>query len=135
MFQCLNDKNDDRECYKQIDVGIILNGVCFATLSIILIGTVIPLFTALHTLQKGRMELTKGVKMLASVFGVFTFSYSTRTLYDWFIEANLVFANFFSGFTLPILWDFLPIFLMFAYHFQNLRVLQKPKQNKSSKAK
>ena len=50
MFQCLNDENDDRECYKQIDIGIILNGVCFATLSIILIGTVIPLFTALHTL-------------------------------------------------------------------------------------
>ena len=50
LFQCLDDENDDRECYKQIDLGIILNGVCFAMLSIILIATVIPLFTALHTL-------------------------------------------------------------------------------------
>ena len=69
------------------------------------------------------MELTEGVKMLAAIFGVFTFSYFTRTLYDWLIDVNLDFANIFSGYVLPILWDFLPIFLMFHYHFQNLRIL------------
>ena len=55
--------------------------------------------------------------MLAAIFGIFTFSYFTRTLYDWLVSPSLEFANAFSGIALTILWDFLPIFLMFGYHF------------------
>ena len=79
------------------------------------------------------MELTQGVKMLAAIFGVFTIAYFTRTLYDWLVEPSIHFANSFSGFTLPILWDFLPITLMFAYHFQSLIVLQKSQAKKAKK--
>ena len=57
--------------------------------------------------------------MMTLIFGVFTFCYTTRTLYDWIIPPNRYFANIFSGICLPILWDFLPIFLMFLYHFKN----------------
>ena len=71
------------------------------------------------------MELTQGVKMLSLIYGIFTFAYLTRTLYDWFVEPGLSFANSFSGVLLPIFWDFLPIFLMFYYHFQNLMILRK----------
>ena len=63
------------------------------------------------------MKLTMGVKMLSMVFLVFTFCYVTRTLYDWFVTPSANFPNIFSGVSLPILWDFVPIFLMFAYHY------------------
>ena len=72
------------------------------------------------------MELTHGVKMLSIVFSIFTFCYITRFLYDILVEPDLAFANAYSGFTLPIMWDFLPILLMFMYHIQNLRILKEP---------
>jgi len=70
------------------------------------------------------MELTKGVKMLFAVFTIFTFCYVTRTMYDIFVSDFLAFENAISGVCLPCIWDGLPIFLMFAYHFQNLRIMQ-----------
>lgn len=63
------------------------------------------------------MELTQGVKMLATIFGVFTIAYVSRTFYDWLVPPSLAFANSFSGVCLPLLWDFLPISLMFVYHY------------------
>ena len=65
------------------------------------------------------MELSSGVKMLTLIFGVFTICYTTRTVYDWMIPPNKNFFNIFSGISLPILWDFVPIFLMFFYHYKN----------------
>ena len=50
LFKCLEDKGGNRDCYLYTDLGTILNGVCFATLSLMLIATVIPLFSALNTL-------------------------------------------------------------------------------------
>ena len=114
----------ESECYNATRVGILLNALCFAVLSLSLIFTMIPLCSSLKTLQSGRMELTKGVMMLFAVFTIFTFCYVTRTLYDIFVDANLDFGNALSGVCLPCLWDGLPIFLMFAYHFQNLRIMQ-----------
>jgi len=71
--------------------------------------------------------------MLASVFALFTFCYVTRTLYDIFIAPTLGFAQLFSGVCLPLLWDFVPIFLMFAYHFQNLKILKKDQTKKRNR--
>lgn len=120
--------NDDAaqtdSCYDATRVGILLNALCFAILSLSLVCTMLPLCSSLKTLQSGRMELTKGVMMLFAVFAIFTFCYVTRTLYDIFVDVNLEFANALSGVCLPCLWDGLPIFLMFAYHFQNLRIMQ-----------
>ena len=50
LYNCLSDSNDDRECYEYTDLGTVLNGVCFALLSVLLICTVIPLFSALNRL-------------------------------------------------------------------------------------
>lgn len=123
VLSCLNNDNrPDSECFGETKTGIILNGVCFALLSVLLIVAIIPLFSSLRKLQQGKMQLTKGVKMLTLVFGVFTFCYLTRTLYDLLIVPNKNFGNLFSGVCLPILWDVVPISLMFAYHFQNSRV-------------
>ena len=116
IFSCLDDSSETKgDCLGATRTGTILNGVCFALLSISLLAVIIPLFSALRALQQTRMELSKGVKMLALVFGIFTFCYATRTLYDWLVVPTLDFGNFFSGVSLPILWDFLPIFLMFTY--------------------
>ena len=67
-------------------------------------------------ISKGRMELSKGVKMLAFIFFTFTFCYTTRSLYDIFFDTSLEFSKAFTGVMLPIMWDFLPISLMFLYH-------------------
>ena len=67
------------------------------------------------------MELTKGVKMLFTVFIVFTVCYVTRTIYDLCVDPTLDFANLFSGVVLPILWDWVPILLMFTYHYNNMK--------------
>ena len=59
--------------------------------------------------------------MLFTVFIVFTFCYVTRTIYDLCVDPNLNFPNIFSGVVLPILWDFVPILLMFTYHYNNMK--------------
>ena len=61
LVHCL--KHSDAEgstddCYQATEVGTTLNGVCFGILSMLYLLTVVPLFTALNNLQKGRMELT-----------------------------------------------------------------------------
>ena len=124
FLRCVNSNSDKEPCQDIVTMGVILNATCFASLSLLLVITVIPLFSALNTLRKGRMELTQGVKMLSAVFGIFTFCYVTRTLYDILVPPSLEFPEIFSGVSLPILWDFVPIFLMLAYHFQNSRMLE-----------
>ena len=71
--------------------------------------------------------------MLAAVFATFTVCYLTRTLYDITVEPNLQFMNLFTGVCLPLIWDSLPISLMFAYHYQNLKLLQNKKKVNESR--
>ena len=61
IAHCLRQNSsggDTAGCYAATHTGVFLNGACFAILSLLLIVTVIPLFTSLNKLQKGRMELT-----------------------------------------------------------------------------
>ena len=120
---CFN--TDDQECSKATDTGVILNGTCFAMLSVLLVITVIPLFASLRSLSQGRMELTQGVKMLSAVFATFTFCYVTRTIFDFSVNPSTEFQSLYPGLILPVLWDFTPILLMFTYHFQNLMLINK----------
>ena len=131
---CLKDtsRTEYQNCWDATELGTKLNGLAFAILSFLLVATVIPLFTSLLALQKAGLELTQGVKMLSAVFAIFTICYVTRTLYDLFISPNLTFAHLFSGVTLPLLWDFTPIFLMFTYHYLNLRILNEQEKNRDS---
>ena len=85
IIVCSFDNNFSKNCFNVMRIGVILNGACFAILSILLTCTVIPLLYSLNKLSKGRMELTHGVKMLTMIFGCFTFCYSTRTLYDFLV--------------------------------------------------
>ena len=68
--------------------------------------------------------------MLSAVFATFTFCYVTRTLFDFFVSPSLSFTSLFWGVLLPVLWDFIPIFLMFTYHFQNLMLIKKTKDER-----
>lgn len=119
-----NASGESSSCQGTLDTGVKLNAACFAILSLLLVITVVPLLSSLNTLKKGQMELTQGVKMLSAVFAIFTFCYVTRTFYDIFVPPTLNFPEIFSGICLPILWDFVPIFLMFLYHLQNTRMLE-----------
>ena len=121
LLHCLNSTSEGESCYDISSTGIKLNAACFCLLSILLVIVMFPLFSELMKVQRGRMELTKGVKMLFTVFIVFTFCYVTRTIYDLCVDPNLNFPNIFSGVVLPILWDFVPILLMFTYHYNNMK--------------
>lgn len=121
LLHCLNKTEKGDECYDISVTGIKLNASCFCLLSILLVIVMFPLFSELIKVQRGRMELTKGVKMLFTVFIVFTFCYVTRTIYDLCVDPTLDFPNIFSGVVLPILWDFVPILLMFTYHYKNMK--------------
>ena len=121
LLHCLNTTEKGDECYDISETGIKLNASCFCLLSILLVIVMFPLFSELIKVQRGRMELTKGVKMLFTVFIVFTFCYVTRTIYDLCVDPTLDFPNIFSGVVLPILWDFVPILLMFTYHYKNMK--------------
>ena len=79
------------------------------------------------------MDTTLGVKILTSVFAIFTFCYIRRTFYDFFVTPDLIFSNIFSGVTLPILWDFVPIVLMFTYHYKNCKSMKKEQDLRSKK--
>ena len=76
------------------------------------------------------MELSSGVKMLSAVFGIFTFCYVSRAIYDLVAGVDLQFKNIFTGTTFPVIWDGLPIFLMFAYHMQNSKKIKEQKRQK-----
>ena len=123
IVRCLRKHPDTSAdaCYTPTMLGTKLNAICFLVLSILLVASVIPLSQALLKIQRGRMKLTRSVKILFAVFFVFTVCYVSRAIYDVTVDPNLKFANLFSGLTLPILWDFLPIFLMFLYHYMNMR--------------
>ena len=61
IAHCLDEKKSEEgkvDCYKATHTGILLNASLFAFLTLLLILTVIPLFTSLTKLRKGRMELT-----------------------------------------------------------------------------
>lgn len=47
--------SDTSDCASFVETGIFLNALCFAILSLLLVGTVLPLFQALNKLQKGSM--------------------------------------------------------------------------------
>ncbi len=59
LVNCLeNDQETEDACYGATSVGLWLNAACFALLSLLLLGTMLPLCSSLKTLQAGRMELT-----------------------------------------------------------------------------
>ena len=50
IILCLKEDFDDSSCFEKTHTGTILNGVCFAILSLSLLGAIIPLFSSLHSL-------------------------------------------------------------------------------------
>ena len=47
---CLGREVDNSSCFDMTHTGTILNGVCFALLSLTLLSVIIPLFSSLHSL-------------------------------------------------------------------------------------
>ena len=66
------------------------------------------------------MRLTREMKMLTTIFVVFTLTYISRTIYDFVAKMDGSFTSTFWGVALPILWDVLPILMMLQYHYTSL---------------
>ena len=122
LYVLICPDQDDPQCFEATDIGIILNGANFVLLGLLLTLSMVPLILALNNLSKGTLQLTKGVKMLTAVFAVFTFCYVTRAIFDLTSDPNLNFPNLFYGLLLPLLWDWVPIFMMFVYHYKNAKL-------------
>ena len=116
LMLCLERDGSEDNCYGATKLGTILNGVCFAVLTACLLIAIFPLFHSLNRLQSIKMQLSREVKFLSSIFAVFTLGYLTRTVYDFTVPASVQFWQLMTGITLPLFWDFLPIGLMFYYH-------------------
>ena len=127
---CLGRTNFDwTVCGKKTQTGQILNGAVFIFESILLIVVTVPLFKALLRLQAKNMKLTKEMKMLTTIFLVFTITYALRTVYDWVVPMNGHFGSTFVGIAMPIVWDLLPLMMMLQYHYNSLLAQRKAERN------
>ena len=116
LARCFKGDASNTTCEDMASIGQRCNASAFIILSILLVVTVFPLYYALRKLRKKSMTLTREVVMLASIFGLFTFTYLTRTAYIFWAGVTTSFLKFYLGLALPILWDVLPIGLMLVYH-------------------
>ena len=65
------------------------------------------------------------MKMLTSIFTVFTVTYIIWTIYDFLANLDGTFQSTFWGFALVILWDLLPLWLMLRYHLKSSKALRR----------
>ena len=65
------------------------------------------------------------MKMLTSIFTVFTATFVIRTIYDFLAPIDGSFEPTFWGFALVILWDLVPLWLMLSYHMASSNLLRK----------
>jgi hypothetical protein len=67
-------------------------------------------------------KLSSNVKWLSAVFWLFTFAFMSRTIYDFSTKIGGGFWVIYLGLALPLLWDFLPIFLMALLHYREAMI-------------
>ena len=126
MDGCLrNHAYEWSQCQEKLQTGIIINGFSFVICSSLLFFATIPLFKSLLNLQSRNLELTKEMKMLTSIFTVFTATYVIRTIYDFLAPIDGSFESTFWGFALVIIWDLVPLWLMLSYHMASSDLLRK----------
>ena len=98
-----------------------LNGTWFAILFIMMVITGYPLCRVMQRVATSQV-LSSNVKWLSMIFALWTFAFLSRAIYDYVTKMNGYFWTTFLGLALPLLWDFLPIFLMSLLHFRDQRI-------------
>lgn len=99
-----------------------INGTFFLILFVLMTITAIPLCRVLSYATGFNRTLSSNVKWLTSIFALFTFAFMSRAIYDFATRMNGSFLTTFLGLALPLIWDFLPIFLMSLFHLRDVRI-------------
>lgn len=92
------------------------------------------LTTSLNKLRKDKLSLSHGVMNLFTIFGIFTLGLVLRMVYNYVVNPELDFPNFFSSCALPLMWECLPIFLMQLYHLRSFEQMRRTRPVKLKKA-
>lgn len=95
-----------------------LNGTWFAILFVMMVITGYPLCRVIQKVVTTQ-ALSSNVKWLSTIFALWTFAFMSRAIYDYSTKMKGHFWTTFLGLALPLLWDFLPIFLMSLLHFRD----------------
>ena len=108
-----------------------INGTLFLLLFVLMVITVVPLSRVLRKVAKNQ-TLSSNVKWLTSIFGLFTFAFMSRAIYDYATKIGNNFWTVFLGLSLPLIWDFLPIFMMSLLHYRDAMVERKEVERDNS---
>jgi hypothetical protein len=109
--ECLAGSNKQKSQY--------INGTLFAVLFGFMVITSIPLCKVIHKATSSNRQLTSKVRWVTSIFALFMFAFLSRAIYDYSTKINGSYIAVFLGLALPLLWDFLPIFLMSLMHYRD----------------
>ena len=104
----------------------IANACAFAMLSLILIWATHSLYKTFNDYQSKNKTLMKEFSQLIKNFGVFTVAYTSRSAFDiiYVTVMSETDASFLAGQLLFLLWEILPILLMYSFHYNSSRKLQ-----------
>ena len=130
-------KKEDNDSLKCLTNGVskqgaqYINGTLFLLLFVLMVITVVPLSRVLRKVAKNQ-TLSSNVKWLTSIFGLFTFAFMSRAIYDYATKIGNNFWTVFLGLSLPLIWDFLPIFMMSLLHYRDAMVERKEVERDNS---
>ena len=130
-------KKEDNDSLKCLTNGVskqgaqYINGTFFLLLFVLMVITVVPLSRVLRKVAKNQ-TLSSNVKWLTSIFGLFTFAFMSRAIYDYATKIGNNFWTVFLGLSLPLIWDFLPIFMMSLLHYRDAMVERKEVERDNS---
>lgn len=97
-----------------------LNGGWFSLLFFLMVFTAVPLCKVLKELSEANRTLATNVKWLTTIFFIFTVGFLSRAIYDFVTTIDGNFITIYLGLALPLLWDFLPVFLMALFHLKEV---------------
>jgi len=101
-----------------------LNGTWFGILFVLMVLTGFPLCRVVQRIMTNQ-SLSSNVKWMTIIFAIWTFAFFTRSIYDYVTKMNGSFWTTFLGLALPLLWDWLPIFLMSLLHYRDQKTDRK----------
>ena len=96
-----------------------INATMFAILFFLMVLVSIPLCKVIHKAAHSNRQLSKNVRWVTSIFGLFMFAFLSRSIYDYSTTINGSYVTVYLGLALPLVWDFLPILIMSLMHYRD----------------
>lgn len=96
-----------------------LNAIWFFALFLLMVIAGVPLCRFIQAAPKNE-ALASNVKWMSSIYLVFTVGFITRSIYDSLATIDGSSFSIWLGLAGPLLWDWLPIFLMCLFHLKEV---------------